>query len=91
VADVLHRAGVLWVPDHVVGAGGIIGAVHREHRGGDDASVLQEVAGIARTTREVLSRAAREGRAPHRAAMEMARERVASSARPVSRTSLSDH
>lgn len=78
VAEDLHRAGVLWVPDQVVGAGGIIGAVGRERRHLDDAGVSRELERIAATTAEVLSRAAREGRTPHATAQDLARDRVES-------------
>ncbi len=45
-AEVLHERGVLWAPDSVVSAGGIIAAVARELHGATAAEAEQQVRGI---------------------------------------------
>jgi glutamate dehydrogenase/leucine dehydrogenase len=80
LADVLHRRGVLWAPDYVVGAGGIVNAVAREL---DDASAEEtrgRVLNIAATLRSVLDAAAQHDRTPHEVAMDRAHERLRAAA-----------
>jgi glutamate dehydrogenase/leucine dehydrogenase len=76
LADVLHRHGVLWAPDYVVGAGGIVNAVARELDGADAAEARTRVSAIAATLRSVLTDAAQYNRTPHAIAMDRARERL---------------
>jgi len=76
VADGLHRRGVLWAPDYIVGAGGIVNAVARELDAVPAAEAEARVRGIATTLRSVLDEAAHQGRAPHRVATQRARLRL---------------
>ncbi|MDP8987168.1 MAG: NAD(P)-binding domain-containing protein, partial [Actinomycetota bacterium] len=62
-ADRLARAGVLYVPDYVASAGGIIN-IAEELRGYDRERAVAAVAGIRRTTGAVLAAAAAEGVTP---------------------------
>jgi len=78
----LQRAGILYAPDYVVNAGGII-SVAREYQGGaSEEQVIAEIHRIPERLTEIFERARREGRATHVIADEMARERIG---RPVRR------
>lgn len=76
VADRLHRRGVLWAPDYIVGAGGIVNAVARELDGVAADEAEARVRRIATTLRSVIDDAAQRDRAPHHVAMERARKRL---------------
>jgi leucine dehydrogenase len=84
VADVLNARGVLWVPDFVANAGGIINiAVEFEPAGYDPDVAEQRVRGVGDTVREVFDDAERAGITPLAAAMDLARRRLAEAgARP---------
>ena len=73
----LHRRGVLCIPDFISNAGGVIcGAV--EYAGGSEGqvfSIIEEK--IRRNTAEVLERMKHERILPREAAVQMARERLA--------------
>jgi leucine dehydrogenase len=72
----LQVAGVLYAPDYVVNAGGII-SVAREYNGGaTEAQVTSEIHGIAGRLTEIFERARREGRATNAVADQLARERI---------------
>jgi leucine dehydrogenase len=73
--DALHARGVLYLPDYLVNAGGIV-SVAREYlaRGADDAAVMAEVARIGERVVELLERAG--GAAPGRVADAWAREKL---------------
>ncbi len=72
----LQVAGVLYAPDYVINAGGII-SVAREYNGGStEAQVTSEIHGIPGRLVEIFERARREGRATNAVADEMARERI---------------
>jgi glutamate dehydrogenase/leucine dehydrogenase len=73
---VLHRRGVLVVPDFIANAGGVICA-SVEYHGGTEAAAFEQIAQkIHYNTEAVLSRSHRDGSEPRRAAVELARERV---------------
>jgi leucine dehydrogenase len=77
--DVLAARGVLYAPDFVVNAGGIINIAHEWAPGGYTLEgAMEQAAGIEATTHEVFALARREGVAPGRAAEELGRRRVAS-------------
>jgi leucine dehydrogenase len=76
IADLLAEAGVLWAPDFVVNAGGIINIA--EEIGGYDAGRARlRVRGIGEVVRLILDEAERLGTTPLAAAMEIARRRLA--------------
>src|SRR5438552_10178201 len=59
----LQLAGVLYAPDYVINAGGII-SVAREYAGGaTEAQVTSEIHGIPGRLMEIFERARRDGRA----------------------------
>lgn len=72
----LHRRGVLCIPDFIANAGGVIcGAV--EYAGGSQAKVFEIIdEKIRGNTAEVLERVKHERILPREAAVEMARERI---------------
>ena len=79
VAELLGAHGILWAPDFVANAGGIINiAVEREPGGYSPERADERVRGIAGTLRLILDRA--NGGNTLAAAMEIARERLSESA-----------
>ncbi len=75
--EALVRAGILYAPDYVINAGGIISVAH-EYRGDAGwAQVKAEIDRIPARLTEIFERARREGRATSAVADEMARARLA--------------
>ncbi len=75
--EALLRAGVLYAPDYVINAGGIISVAH-EYRGDAGwAQVKAEIDRIPARLTEIFERARRDGRPTSAVADEMARERLA--------------
>lgn len=54
VAGLLEQRGVVWVPDHVASAGGVIYTLAREDDGADHETALRRVDVIESTVRELL-------------------------------------
>jgi leucine dehydrogenase len=76
----LLAAGVLYAPDYVINAGGII-SVAKEYAGGaTEAQVTSEIHEIPGRLTEIFERARREGRTTNAVADQMARERIGSAA-----------
>src|SRR5580700_1130263 len=75
--EALRAAGVLYAPDYVINAGGII-SVAREYYGGTEAQVLADIEAIPGRLTEIFERARRENRPTNAVADQMARERIAS-------------
>ena len=76
VADLLARREILWVPDFVVNAGGLIN-IAEEVGGYDAATARRRVASIGDTLREIFAHAEREGITPLAAALDLACRRLA--------------
>jgi valine dehydrogenase (NAD+) len=76
VADLLHAAGVLYVPDFLANAGGIIN-IAEERKGYDLDAAARAVDRIGETTHAVLALAARQGITPLQAADRLVAERLA--------------
>jgi leucine dehydrogenase len=74
VADLLTERGIVWAPDFVVNAGGLI-AVAEELHGFDPARVERSIGGIAGTLKEIYARAAGAGQNTLLAAKQLAAER----------------
>jgi len=74
VADRLAAAGILWVPDYLANAGGVIDVAH-EGRGYDPRTVLEACERLYGITAEVLARADAEGVTPSRIADRLAEQR----------------
>ncbi len=77
--DILRQKGILYAPDYVINAGGIINVSFEENYNRDAA--LHKVDEIYGTLMEVFARADREGRTTNLVADELARERVAAAKR----------
>jgi len=76
VADQLAARGVLWAPDFVVNAGGLIN-IAEELDGYDAAAARRRVRGIADTLAQIFDQAESMGATPLTAAMELAQHRLA--------------
>jgi glutamate dehydrogenase/leucine dehydrogenase len=76
VADALAAAGILYVPDFLANAGGIIN-IAEEENGYDRARALKAVSQIHDTTLRVLERAESRGVTPEAAAEELVARRLA--------------
>ena len=78
IAELLAERGILWVPDFVANAGGVVNiAVELEPAGYDEARAETRVRAIADTVRTVLDHAEATGSTPLAAANEIAHRRVA--------------
>jgi leucine dehydrogenase len=75
--DRLHDAGVLFAPDFVINAGGVIHLAGYETLGWDDATMTKRLEAIGETVLEVFGAAERDGISTAAAAERMARARVA--------------
>ncbi len=75
IAGLLQARGILWAPDFVANAGGIIN-IAEEARGYDAASARQRVRGIGTTLRMIFDRSDETGETPLAAAMELAVRRL---------------
>jgi leucine dehydrogenase len=79
-ADRLRGAGILYAPDFVVNAGGVIHLAGYETLGWDDPTMEERLAGIGETLLGVFEIAEREGISTEAAAERLARDRIASHA-----------
>ncbi|HEX2087748.1 MAG TPA: Glu/Leu/Phe/Val dehydrogenase dimerization domain-containing protein [Solirubrobacteraceae bacterium] len=78
IADLLNARGILWAPDFVANAGGIVNiAVELDEGGYDPERAEARVRGIGDTLRRVFDDAARMQATPLTAAMELARRNLA--------------
>ena len=78
IAELLQAQGVLWAPDFVVNAGGLINIA--EEVGGYDATrARRRVASIGDTLREIFAQADADQITPLAAAMKIATRRLAAS------------
>ena len=72
----LQAAGILYAPDYVINAGGIISVSHEYRGGATEAQVIAEIHAIPARLTEIFERARRENRATGAVADAMARERL---------------
>jgi len=75
-ADLLHARDVLWAPDYVVSAGGVVSATAVELHHETPAQVTARLDGIAGTLSEIFAAARRDGVTPSAAAAAEACRRV---------------
>jgi glutamate dehydrogenase/leucine dehydrogenase len=73
----LRDAGILFAPDFVINAGGVIHLGGYETRGWDEKTMAERLEAIGDTLLEIFERADREGISTAAAADRMARARVA--------------
>jgi len=76
VADLLHERGIIWVPDYVASAGGVIYALSVELQHQTHASALARVQAIEQTVTQILHASQQTGRTPDHAAQELVRHRL---------------
>ena len=72
----LHAAGILYAPDYVINAGGIISVSREYHGGASEAQVIADIQAIPARLTEIFERARRENRTTNAVADQMARERL---------------
>jgi len=77
----LQAAGVLYAPDYVINAGGIISVAREYHGGASEAQVIADIHAIPARLTEIFERARRENRTTNAVADQMARERLAGRSR----------
>ncbi|MFZ1993781.1 MAG: Glu/Leu/Phe/Val dehydrogenase family protein, partial [Solirubrobacteraceae bacterium] len=75
IAGLLQEQGILWAPDFIANAGGIIN-IAEEAGGYDPAAARRRVRGIGATIRMIFDRSDETGETPLAAAMELARQRL---------------
>lgn len=75
IGDVLRSRGILYAPDFVINAGGMM-RVASERTGFDQATVDRQVEGIRDALRDIFVRADTDGVSTHSAAMQLAQERI---------------
>ncbi len=73
----LHEHGILYAPDYVVNAGGIIQLIGLEDEGWDEAQLETALAGIGGTLREMFAEAEADGITPAEAADRLVQRRLA--------------
>jgi leucine dehydrogenase len=77
-SDALHQRGIVYAPDFVINAGGLINvAAEREPGGYNEARVLARVRNIACTVRRILDTAQRRDISTQHAALQLARRMLA--------------
>jgi leucine dehydrogenase len=72
----LPAADILYAPDYVINAGGIISVAREYYGGATQAQVTTEIQGIPQRLTEIFERARRENRTTNAVADQMARERL---------------
>ena len=72
----LSAAGILYAPDYVINAGGIISVAREYYGGATEAQVIADIQGIPARLTEIFERARRENRTTNAVADQMARERL---------------
>ncbi|QOR38907.1 Glu/Leu/Phe/Val dehydrogenase [Billgrantia diversa] len=77
VAGRLHARGILYAPDYVANAGGVIDVEAQRHDRYDREAVMRHVERITATMDEILTRARIEDKNPAEIADQLARERLA--------------
>jgi leucine dehydrogenase len=73
----LHERGILYAPDYIVNAGGIIQLIGLEDEGWNEADLDERLAGIGDTLRELFTEAEAEGITPAEAAEQLVSRRLA--------------
>jgi leucine dehydrogenase len=76
-AERLRERGILYAPDYIVSAGGIIQLIGLEDEGWDEAKLEARLAGIGDTLRALFAEASSDGITPAEAADRLVRRRLA--------------
>jgi leucine dehydrogenase len=72
----LHRRGILYAPDYVVNAGGIISVAAERDATASEPEVMARIGRIYERTLNILNLSHQSGRPPHEVADELAREAI---------------
>src|SRR5437667_9274318 len=75
-AERLREAGILYAPDFVINAGGVLNSLGAEHLGWTREQIEERLAGIGSTLEEIYSKAAAERITTEAAAEQLARSRL---------------
>ncbi|MEU0156999.1 Glu/Leu/Phe/Val dehydrogenase family protein [Micromonospora fulviviridis] len=75
-ADLLHERGIVWAPDYVISAGGVIHATAVELHNETSEQATARVLGIGDTLERILDDAKKASVTPAAAALELARQRI---------------
>ncbi|MEN3340633.1 MAG: leucine dehydrogenase [Actinomycetota bacterium] len=75
-AERLHAAGILYAPDYVINAGGVLQLLGLEELGWDEDELERNLARVGDTLRELYRHAAREGGTPAAAAERLVEQRL---------------
>jgi leucine dehydrogenase len=75
-AERLRERGILYAPDYVVNAGGIIQLIGLEDEGWNEAQLEERLAGVGDTLRELFAEADAESIAPSEAAERLVQTRI---------------
>src|SRR5882724_4684636 len=73
----LQASGIVYAPDYVINAGGIISVSREYHGGATEEQVIADIQGIPARLTEIFERARRENRTTNAVADQMARELLA--------------
>lgn len=72
IGELLHKLGILYAPDYVVNAGGLIAVVDEfENKDSDEKRVTKKVEGIRNSLKSIIGRSKKENRATNLVADEM--------------------
>ncbi|TDD56507.1 Glu/Leu/Phe/Val dehydrogenase [Nonomuraea terrae] len=74
--DLLHRRGIVWVPDYVASAGGVVNALTIELHKGTPDEARERVEAIEHTVADLLAAAGHRHVTPAQAATELAQRRL---------------
>ena len=77
-----QAAGILYAPDYVINAGGVLQDAGLEEFGWDRPALEQKLEGIGTTLREIYTRADADGISTEQAAEQLAVSRLAAPDRP---------
>ncbi|MGH2934041.1 MAG: Glu/Leu/Phe/Val dehydrogenase dimerization domain-containing protein [Gaiellaceae bacterium] len=80
--DRLHEAGILYAPDYVANAGGVIQLVGLEDLGWDEDELQEGLAKIGDTLRELFTNASADGITPAQAAEQLVADRIEAAGTP---------
>lgn len=77
LGDILQRQGILYAPDYVINAGGVIDIYHQRMETSSDTAMREHIEQIGDTLNEIFTRADAEQKATNRVANMIAEERFA--------------
>lgn len=76
VGELLHARGILYAPDCVVNAGGLISVVHEFEKNNDKEALHEKVHSIKAQLRDIIRQSKKEGISTHRIAQKTAMHKI---------------